>query len=195
VTREFHDMSGVSAWTTLHAELARSRRYRRTFALVQVDLVPASTPTRRRRQSRRSRAADLVSNGFRTTDVAWSDGRRLMLLLPECGRREARCLLARMARELGPAVDVPGARIAVFPDDGVTSGALLARVNGDAPPADAVADPRPDGAEGDPEPGVLPSRVFGLSTPAPMAPDEAGVPDPTLPMLDLTTRGETDMAP
>jgi hypothetical protein len=123
-------MSGLSPWNVLHAELARSRRYRRTFALVQVQVLSGATPHVRRRPHRRTRLVGVASGPLRTTDYAWSDGRRLLIMLPECGEAEARRLVERMEQELRHAVDVGTARIAVFPDHGVTSGALLTRING-----------------------------------------------------------------
>ena len=63
-----------------------------------------------------------IRRGLRATDVTWTSGRNLYVLLPEADATTIVCLEARL-REEGLQADLRS-RAVVFPHDGVTVGAL-----------------------------------------------------------------------
>src|SRR5680860_1855377 len=63
---------------------------------------------------------------MRSTDHWWLDGSALHLLLPETGRTEAEQLVQRLRGAMQLPTDV---RLAVFPFDGLTPGALRAALD------------------------------------------------------------------
>jgi hypothetical protein len=113
----------------LQLELDRSRRFGHHFALVRI--------TRRREFEDgwtcvRDLACELNAL-LRRVDRVWIDGAGVYMLLPECNRTMVEAMLARihepLSRMLGeepPAVTAT----AIFPDDGMTSAALLGSLNG-----------------------------------------------------------------
>lgn len=101
----------VGGWPAVERELDRSRRYGRGFALLA--LPSADQP-------------EAVTAELRSLDVAWQERGLLYVLLPESGRDAAAALLGRLAA-IAPALATrEHAGIAVFPEDGLTSGALRA---------------------------------------------------------------------
>jgi hypothetical protein len=120
---------------SLERELDRSRRHGRPFVLIRVPLRSAPVAERRRR---RRRDLPAVAGGpstlepvLRSTDDAWTTGTDLYLLLPESDRRHGRICLERLRRRAPELLDDEAARIVAFPDDGVTSGALLNLLQGE----------------------------------------------------------------
>lgn len=115
----------------LLAELERARRYGRTFTLVLLDTAPlvvigGGRILQRDQRLRRKGLHQLLRSTLRTSDVVRAGKRHLYLLLPECDRDQALLTLDRL-RRLAPGLLPPVAvRIATFPEDGVTSGALMA---------------------------------------------------------------------
>ena len=107
----------------LHRELYRSRRYDRPLALIGVPHPANGEPA-------------ALSALVRSIDRVWAENGRVYLLLPEANRAMGEALLARLEqhRELG--VRQEDARLAVFPEDGLTTGALLEAVQ--APGAEAA---------------------------------------------------------
>ena len=99
-------------WTELRVELARARRFGRPFALVRVDGM----------RGRRLKA------GLRSIDRHWVADRATYVLLPESDREGAASLVARLRREAADVLEGCSVAIAAFPDDGLTSGALLERL-------------------------------------------------------------------
>jgi hypothetical protein len=73
----------------------------------------------------------LVGASLRLTDRAWRDGSDVIVLLPEAGRTTAVDLAARLA-DLAPGRFTSTVGIAVFPEDGLTSGALVDALGRDA---------------------------------------------------------------
>ena len=64
----------------------------------------------------------------------------MFLLLPECGRRMAEAFVVRLITEQPELIAGRNARIVAFPEDGLTSGALLERLADDAAlPASSTA--------------------------------------------------------
>ena len=109
----------------LRTELDRSRRHRRSFALLRLSLAPgASTSAPTTSDDADDQMLGLVGASLRITDHAWRDGNDVIVLLPEAGRATAADLAARL-ESLAPGRFARHVGIAVFPEDGLTSGALV----------------------------------------------------------------------
>jgi len=119
--------SAEAGWDELRRELDRSRRYGRTFVLIAITQPPEGAKTRRR--GARERFARLGSF-LRSVDRAWTVGSVTYLLLPECTRMQGEAFLARVRREASDLLPSHGVTMACFPSDGLTSGALLAALDG-----------------------------------------------------------------
>jgi hypothetical protein len=108
----------------LQLELDRSRRFGHRFGLIRIS-------SRRGIESGRSSLHDLghaVNSLLRRVDRVWVDGTGVYLLLPECDRTMVEALLDRLREPLSRLVagsEAPAVSSAVFPDDGMTSAALL----------------------------------------------------------------------
>lgn len=109
---------GSGGWTDVERELDRCRRYGRSFALVALSPGEAEP------------AGAGLPRQLRSLDVAWWENGRLLVLVPEAGRAEAEALLARLAADAPEIVTAADARVAVFPEDGLTGGALRACLAG-----------------------------------------------------------------
>jgi hypothetical protein len=93
----------------------------------------------------------LVGAALRITDLAWLDEDGLVILLPESDRSTADALADRI-RAAAPDRFAEQVGIAAFPDDGLTSGALLDALDRDA--------------HGQPVPSRMVRSVAALSAPA-----------------------------
>ncbi len=100
-------------WHSLRAEIARARRFERSFALVRIEPVPDV----------------FVAQFVRSVDYAWVADGSAYLLLPEGTHRDAEGLIVRLREAM--ADEVAGKRItyAAFPDDGLTTGGLLRKLH------------------------------------------------------------------
>jgi hypothetical protein len=121
-------MNGEDIWAELRRELARSRRYERRFVVIRVPCEtegasPASSGTV-------GRKARELSAFLRSVDRAWSAEAGVYLLLPESDRSMGEAFLARVRRQAPELLPEDGVAMAVFPEDGWTSGALIAAVEG-----------------------------------------------------------------
>lgn len=116
-------------WDELRRELARSRRYERHFCLVRVPCGAGRSGTRPDEGSCR-RARVEISAFLRSVDRAWLADESVYVLLPETDRAMGEAFLVRVRRLAPDALPAEGVRLAAFPDDGATSGALLAAVRG-----------------------------------------------------------------
>ena len=120
-------------WSELRRELARSRRYERTFVLVRI---PCRSVENGRAALHRERGHDCrdelfeVSAFLRSVDRAWVAEDEVYVLLPECERAMGEAFLARVRRLAPEVLPEHGVRLAAFPADGSTSGALIAAVEG-----------------------------------------------------------------
>jgi hypothetical protein len=112
------DPVGDDGWAELRRELDRCRRYGRRFGLVQ--FVPAGDAD--------SPLLEAVRTLVRRVDVVWDDQGVVYALLPEADAGACAGLMARVDARCAEARYV--ARSAVFPEDGVTSGALLRALDG-----------------------------------------------------------------
>lgn len=110
-------------------ELTRSRRYGRSFLLLRIRLtrpVAAARARRPRRPVERDKTdSGLEHSVFRRTDRVWEDGDEFYVLLPECDRRKGDAVVSRVRALLVESLGEAEIAMAAFPDDGVTSGALL----------------------------------------------------------------------
>lgn len=114
-----------SAWMEFRRELRRARRHERPLTLIRIppparddgsepiDLAPVSRH---------------IDARLRLIDRAWLDDGSIYVMLPESGRPAAATVVDRLAA-VAPAGSLAGVRIASFPDDGLTSGAIIAAVH------------------------------------------------------------------
>ena len=120
---------------SLQRELDRSRRHGRPFVLIRVPLRANQAAERRRRKRRDAPIStggpDELEPVLRNTDLAWTTETDLYLLLPESDRPHGRICLDRLRRRAPELLDDSAARVVAFPDDGVTSGALLDLLSGE----------------------------------------------------------------
>lgn len=105
----------------LQVELDRSRRFGHHFALVRISS---------RREIRE--LAYGVSSLLRRVDRVWIDRTGVYVLLPECDRTMVEALFDRLGEPLSRLLGENNrseVSSAVFPEDGLTSGALLSALN------------------------------------------------------------------
>ncbi len=82
----------------------------------------------------------LVANGVRTIDFVWEDGANLYVLMPETPREPAIAAIARVTSRL-VVLRSREVRVAMFPDDASTAGALLDVLRGDGQTSVPVGSP------------------------------------------------------
>ena len=113
-------------WTEFRRELRRSRRGGRPLTLLRIagDELPAAGADTSSDLVTRSRRLGLH---LRLVDRTWVDDGSIYVLLPESPRSAASVLIERI-RERSPGQLPEHIRIATFPEDGLTSGALIAAV-------------------------------------------------------------------
>ena len=121
-------------------ELDRSRRFGRQFALVCV-------LSRRGLEDRWTSARELaygLNSLIRRVDRVWIDGFHVYVLLPECDRTMVEAMLARVREPMDKLLGERGdseVSFAVFPEDGLTSGALYAALSADQGPSEREGAP------------------------------------------------------
>ncbi len=101
----------------LDIELERARRHERPLTLVRLSAARRGTA-----------AEELQSLTVRRTDTVHEVGSVAYLIAPETDAAEARILSGRLAATLDDPLGLVTAT-ATFPDDGVSSGALLAKLD------------------------------------------------------------------
>jgi hypothetical protein len=116
-----------AGWAEFRRELRRSRRSGRPMTLLRTR--SAVTPE----AAQDVDDLDLRSRGLhdhlRLVDRTWVDDGSVYILLPETSRAAADSLVSRLVT-IAPEL-LPGeVRLATFPDDGLTSGALISAVHG-----------------------------------------------------------------
>ena len=137
------DILTAAGLDAFRAELDRARRHRRTFALARLALAhDAGVVAGASGASGIDLATlELVGSSLRITDHAWLEDGDVIVLLPESDRETAEALAERL-HAAAPDRFTGRPSFAVFPDDGLTSGALLDAlergVRGDARPAPLV---------------------------------------------------------
>jgi hypothetical protein len=122
-----------AGWAALHAELARSRRHDRRFAILTIPKSVWSAPDGTAEDGIEAglRAATDVYALLRRPDRAWTDGSSLHVLLTDCDRQQAWVFLQRARLGMPQLFADEGVRLAIFPEDGITLGALLAMAGAD----------------------------------------------------------------
>lgn len=120
-----------AGWHHFAVELDRARRHERPLAVIRIS--PPADTSRSEADRKRELARQL-----RSVDRAWIDGDDIYILLPESDSAAGQAMLSRIGR-LGSSW-VGEARMAAFPDDGITTAALLAALRGR--PVGATAIPR-----------------------------------------------------
>jgi hypothetical protein len=143
--RESADNAMPGAFAT---ELARSRRYGRPLALIGIVSSTGARPA--------AKAAAALRRFVRATDIVWTSGSCIYVLLPESDDAAAEVVVERLqdasSRELARAV----VNVAVFPADALTGTALLQMAAGrmalptaerDAAPSNATALDSPAGLQ------------------------------------------------
>jgi len=109
--------------TALGGELDRARRHRRHLALARLE--PAAGV------ELLEPVLETIRTSIRGADQAWPDGSGVVVLMPDTDRAGAEATLERAQHLLR---DVHRGGIVVFPEDGLTTGALLARLDSDRMP-------------------------------------------------------------
>jgi hypothetical protein len=114
-----------AGWAEFRRELRRSRRSGRPMTLLRTQGPPALAAMI---DDPDARSRDLHEH-LRLVDRTWVDDGSVYILLPETPRAAADSLVTRLAT-VAPEL-LPGeVRLATFPDDGLTSCALISAVHG-----------------------------------------------------------------
>jgi hypothetical protein len=120
-----HRLSGRPvSFEDFRVEVERSRRYGHSFFLARFACGQADDG----RFERSDRVAGAVRTLVRTVDLVWAEGRNVYVLLRECDREMGLAALERMRQALAElSSDKQKIEIgwAVFPEDGLTGGAVL----------------------------------------------------------------------
>jgi hypothetical protein len=112
-----------TGWVEFHRELARARRFDRPFAIVRFSV--GRSPDQGLLVGLRNEIAAIS----RRIDRVWIDEDHILLLLPEATEAAAKAALSRVHVGVAAAVAFePG--LALYPEHGITSGALIAAVYG-----------------------------------------------------------------
>lgn len=118
-----------AGWAEFRREMRRSRRGVRPLTLLRV---VGPGPDEEGLTADLTVRSQLLGRHLRLVDRAWVDDGSVYILLPESPRAAADVLLARI-RAISPALLMSNdVRSATFPDDGLTSGAIIAAVHGSA---------------------------------------------------------------
>ena len=104
-------------WAEFHRELNRARRFDRPFGIVRYVGVDRGVIAERQ-------VRDRVAASARRIDRTWLDGGDLFMLLPESDAAAVESAVARAQYAAGAPLDT--AVTALFPANGITSGALIA---------------------------------------------------------------------
>lgn len=111
----------IIGWERFELEFERSRRYERPLALLRISL-PA-----RPRDRQRADALE-VRKAVRMLDAVWTDRDCVVVLMPETNREALARAIGRILARL-PGAGLDAMRVALYPDDGITSGALVGRLD------------------------------------------------------------------
>lgn len=121
-------LSAHAGWNELRRELERSRRFGHEFVLIRMERTHRSSQG----------TVDLVRKlpaRLRSSDSVWGAHKNTFVLLPEAHRDVGVALIARLRRE-SPGLLPADVRLASFPTDGLTRGALLDLLNTPRRPID-----------------------------------------------------------
>jgi hypothetical protein len=130
-----------SGWAEFRREMRRARRGVKALTILRVPMADASTD-----QAELEDRSGALASHLRLVDRTWVDDGSIYVLLPESPKPAAVALLSRVRAQI-PGLLPDDIRVATFPDDGLTSGAIIAAVHGAAleevpiPLRASVADP------------------------------------------------------
>ena len=155
-----------AGWIEFRRELRRARRGGRPLTILRI--AGADLPGGGAGATELGTRARALGLRLRTVDRAWVDEGSIYVLLPESSRAAAEALIARIradASEVLPEL----VRVATFPENGLTSGAIIAALDGGV--VEHVPIPiRPMGGEGVVDVAPIPIRAIGGDAAA-FAPD------------------------
>lgn len=127
---------GTVPYDEVRREMDRARRHERPLAIARLEFSKDGGGF----SSARQMLDELNKVGarplWRSTDRFWRDGRNLFLLLPETRAASALAMVERALRARSETV--VDARVASFPENGVTVGALFQTLGSSPPAADDV---------------------------------------------------------
>jgi hypothetical protein len=112
-------------WHAFEQELARARRYERPLALIRAPLPGVSS-------SPEPDVMTSINRSLRTVDTAWVDNDALWILATEADRDVANEVIERVVG-VAPAILRDEIRVASFPSDALTAGALISSLQSDQP--------------------------------------------------------------
>lgn len=107
-------------WYPLRYELARSRRYEKAFVLAAGHVGGERGSARRTKN-----AVEAYARVVRDTDAVWEHRGRLYILLTETAIDGASEVVERLGQSLDEELRIRDLQMAAFPDDGVTTAALI----------------------------------------------------------------------
>lgn len=115
-------------WAEFRRELRRTRRAARPMTVLRI---PASAPPAGIDPDLLTMRAQHLAGELRLIDRIWVDDGSLYVLLPESQREAAAAVIGRIAARR-PDLLSSDLQMATFPDDGLTSGALISAIHGSA---------------------------------------------------------------
>jgi two-component system, NtrC family, response regulator AtoC len=116
----------------LEEECNRASRYQSTFALLRIACDP-SCPS--------AAIEEVLANSIRLVDVVASDGPNdYEVMLVDTPPEDLKLVVARLETQLAERDGKPRIGVAIYPRDGRSADALLARANGELAPRQAIAD-------------------------------------------------------
>lgn len=131
------------SWDAFRRELDRSRRFERPFVLMRIPTSEPLDATERAGASPTRGPLGALPLLVRSIDRVWTMDGSIYVVLPESSRASANELVARLRSTMSDAAALDGVQIAEFPQDGLTTGALLGSLRpapapGEAPPVRLV---------------------------------------------------------
>lgn len=116
----------ADGWAEFHRELARARRFDGQFGIVRfgIEGEPDGDALTDLRNG--------IAAASRRIDRLWIDDDHVLLLLPETTKAAAEAAVARIRSEVAVAGSLEPS-VALFPEHGITSGALISAVYGGGP--------------------------------------------------------------
>lgn len=130
---EVRPQSSTQPWDAFRRELDRSRRFERQFVLMRATpggaLQGPGEPG-----SDAGGPLGMLPLVLRGIDQAWAVDGDIYVLLPESDRASAVSLVARLRSTMPDAESLEDIQIAEFPQDGLTTGALIANLRPLPPP-------------------------------------------------------------
>ena len=116
--------SAETGWAEFRREMRRARRGVKALTILRIPVADPGVDD----AALNLRSEDIAGH-LRLVDRTWVDDGSVYVLLPESPRAAADVLLSRI-RAVAPALLPADVRTATFPDDGLTSGAIIAAVHG-----------------------------------------------------------------